>query len=391
VRIAHVSDCYLPRLGGIEIHISELAARQRAAGHDVTVITSTRGFERLESMAIVRVDPARTQPARISYRRSASVRKAIGHGRYDVVHVHASAFSPLAYLAAHYCARHRIPAVLTVHSLWARATPVFHMLDRLAHWSDWPVEWTAVSQAAAAAPCQVLAGRAVVGIVPNGVDPDAWLVPRVDGPVDELRVVAVGRLAPRKRTMHLARILLDARRRLPHRIRLSVEIVGDGPQRRRLERYLARHRMHDWVRLRGALERDEIREVFARSDVFAAPAVLESFGIAALEARCAGLAVLARAGTGMHEFIDPGVEGWLVNSDREMADMIVDLALDRCRLQKVTGHNRHRRVGINWSMVLDRYDQLYRCAGARLEPSWPATAAVSEAAPLEETVPVGAR
>jgi glycosyltransferase involved in cell wall biosynthesis len=391
VRIAHVSDCYLPRLGGIEIHVSDLAARQRAAGHEVTVITSTRGLERLESPGIVRVDPARTQPARISYRRSAGVRKAVGHDGYDVIHVHASAFSPLAYLAAHYCARHRIPAVLTVHSLWARATPLFQMADRLTHWTDWPVEWTAVSHAAAAALTHVLAGRAVVTIVPNGVDPDPWLVPRIAGRVDELRLVAVGRLAPRKRTMHLAHILLAARRRLPNRIRLSVEIVGEGSQRRRLERYLARHGMSDWVRLRGALDRDEIRGIFARSDVFVAPAVLESFGIAALEARCAGLPVLARAGTGVQEFIDPGVEGWLVDSDREMADLIVDLALDQNRLEDVAVHNRRLRVGINWSMVLDRYDRQYRCAAARLGRSWPVTLVGPEAVPFDEAVPVGGR
>jgi glycosyltransferase involved in cell wall biosynthesis len=265
------------------------------------------------------------------------------------------------------------------------------MADRLTRWSDWPVEWTAVSHAAAAAPRQVLAGRAVVGIVPNGVDPGPWLVPRIAGHVDELRLVAVGRLARRKRTMHLAHLLLDARRRLPSRIRLSVEIIGDGPQRRRLERYLDRHRMRDWVTLRGTLDRNEIREVFARSDVFAAPAVLESFGIAALEARCAGLPVLARAGTGVQEFIDPDVDGWLVNSDREMADLIVELALDRHRLQKVAVHNQHLQVGINWSMVVDRYEQQYRCAAARLGRSWPGTAVAQEAVPVDEAVPVGGR
>jgi len=41
VRIAHVTDFYLPRLGGIEMHVSDLALRQVEAGHEVEVITSS--------------------------------------------------------------------------------------------------------------------------------------------------------------------------------------------------------------------------------------------------------------------------------------------------------------------------------------------------------------
>ena len=40
MRIAHVTDFYLPRLGGIELHVSDLSDRQRAAGHEVEVLTS---------------------------------------------------------------------------------------------------------------------------------------------------------------------------------------------------------------------------------------------------------------------------------------------------------------------------------------------------------------
>ncbi|HEY3605375.1 MAG TPA: hypothetical protein VGL04_11950, partial [Sporichthyaceae bacterium] len=41
LRIAHVTDFYLPRCGGIELQVRDLATRQVAAGHRVTVLTST--------------------------------------------------------------------------------------------------------------------------------------------------------------------------------------------------------------------------------------------------------------------------------------------------------------------------------------------------------------
>lgn len=386
MRIAHVSDCFLPRLGGIEMHVRDLAERQRDAGHEVTVITSTRGENRADGPEIVRVDRGDTKPGRIGYGRSAGVGTLLDAGGYELVHVHPSAFSPLAYLAAHHAARRRIPAVVTVHSLWAGTTPLFRFADRLLRWSEWPAEWTAVSRAAASALREVLAGSAEVTVVPNGVDPDLWQVKPAAGPPDELRIVAVGRLAPRKRTMHLARLLLDAQRRLPSRVRLSIEIIGEGPERRALERYLRHHGMTGWVHLRGALDRDDIRAVFARCDLFVAPAALESFGIAALEARCAGVPVLARAGTGVEDFVRQDREGWLVGSDRAMADLIVSLALDRVRLERVASHNRRVAAGINWALVLERYDRVYRTAAARHGVSWPQSAPA-----LPSSVPVGRR
>jgi len=38
VKILHVTDSYLPTIGGIELHIRDLADRQQAAGHDVAVV-----------------------------------------------------------------------------------------------------------------------------------------------------------------------------------------------------------------------------------------------------------------------------------------------------------------------------------------------------------------
>ncbi|HEY5553464.1 MAG TPA: glycosyltransferase, partial [Cellulomonas sp.] len=43
MRIVHVSDCFPPRTGGIESQVSDLAAQQALAGHEVHVLTATLG------------------------------------------------------------------------------------------------------------------------------------------------------------------------------------------------------------------------------------------------------------------------------------------------------------------------------------------------------------
>jgi glycosyltransferase involved in cell wall biosynthesis len=369
MRIVHVTDCYLPRLGGIELNVHDLAEQQAAAGHDVVVITSTLASDPDTPLAggtVIRVaGGSATKPGRIGYHRSWFGRHSLRGQCFDVVHIHASSFSPLSFVTAHYATRQGVPTVATVHSLWAKATPLFQIADRITGWAEWPVEWSAVSNAAAVALRRVLAGRAPVTVLPNGIDPRAWTVTPVAADRNHLRVVVVGRLAARKRTMHLARILLAARHRLPPGTLLGVEIIGDGPERGPLERFLRHHSMTDWVHLRGRLDRQEIRAVLARSDLFLAPALLESFGIAALEARCSGLPILARAGTGTQDFVRHEIEGWLADSDAAMADLIVSLAADRNRLDQVGAHNRSVAPAITWPLVLDRCDTLYQRAALR--------------------------
>ncbi|BDZ59128.1 hypothetical protein GCM10025872_27850 [Barrientosiimonas endolithica] len=43
MRVALLSDCYLPRLGGIEVQVHDLARSLREAGHEAVIITATQG------------------------------------------------------------------------------------------------------------------------------------------------------------------------------------------------------------------------------------------------------------------------------------------------------------------------------------------------------------
>ena len=90
MRIAHVSDCYLPRLGGIELHVHDLALRQAAAGHDVTVITTTggpaTGFSDVAA-TVVRIGETAGSPEAIDYFKSGRGRRAVADKTFDVVHV----------------------------------------------------------------------------------------------------------------------------------------------------------------------------------------------------------------------------------------------------------------------------------------------------------------
>jgi glycosyltransferase involved in cell wall biosynthesis len=120
--------------------------------------------------------------------------------------------------------------------------------------------------------------------------------------------------------------------------------------------------MTDWVEMTGRLERHEISQRLAGADVYVAPAVLESFGIAALEARCAGVPVVASSRSGVGEFLRHGVEGLLARDDCAMAEALVSLLTDSSLRTSIAAHNQTVRTGYDWQAACDNAERKYRQA-----------------------------
>jgi len=371
MRIAHVSDCYLPRLGGIERQVHELAVRQQSAGHDVAVVTSAPGADQGSSEeecdGVQVIAPRRlpgVNPSRVRWDRSLRGRRTVLTGGFDLVHVHASSFSPLAFLTAKAASQAGIPTALTAHSLLADHTPLFRWADSIVRWGRWPVAWSAVSTVAAR-PVQQIVGPSVdVAVLPNGVDPALWKVNRTSRDPARVVVASVGRLAVRKRPLAFLRMLRAVRSQLPEDIRLEGVLVGEGPLRVKIERYIARHRMESWVSLPGAACHEQIRDLYAEADIYVAPATLESFGIAALEAHCAGLPVVAHSGSGVADFITNGVDGFLVDNERNMVESIANLCASPLLREQMGSHIQAQDPAIDWCRVLAATDELYARARA---------------------------
>jgi glycosyltransferase involved in cell wall biosynthesis len=153
---------------------------------------------------------------------------------------------------------------------------------------------------------------------------------------------------------------------------LHTVVIGDGPLRRTLERTMRVTDSADAVTLLGAADPTRIRSVLAASDVYVAPAVRESFGIAALEARSAGLPVVCFASSGITDFITHGKDGLLVEDDNAMARAIASLAVDPALLRRLQHHSRSIPPAIEWQDALAGADALYaRVLTAPLRPAEP--------------------
>ncbi len=123
-------------------------------------------------------------------------------------------------------------------------------------------------------------------------------------------------------------------------------------------RYLERHRL-PWVELPGRLAPAALRDLYHRADLYLSPGELEAFGIAALEARTAGLPVLARAGTGVSEFVEAGVEGVVAPSDAALAAATARLVGDPMERASMAAACRARPPAVTWPHVVERSAEFY--------------------------------
>ena len=97
---------------------------------------------------------------------------------------------------------------------------------------------------------------------------------------------------------------------------------------------------------------------------FVLPSERESFGIAALEARAAGLPVIAMLASGVRDFIRHGIDGLLAHDERELSRHIARMALDG----EFRNYVRHRNVSVSlpydWADVRAMHLALYEHAAA---------------------------
>ena len=363
MKIALISDWYHPRVGGLEVHLRDLAKRLQGAGHDVHVITPTEGDTTVDGVPVHRTSGPRAPRFGfvVAPRALQSIANVLASERFDVAHAHVSIVSPAAIGGASRAQRLGIPTAVTFHSVVPQTRLLASFLDLFIHSSRWPVVYSAVS-ARVARDVQPLAGARTIRLLPNGIDQSFWhasiRVPETDKR-RTFEIVSVMRLNAKKRPFALIEMMRRLVARLPVGESARLRIAGDGPLRARVERAIGRFRLAQHVELLGVQSRQALRELFAEADVFVLPTVRESFGLAALEARCAGLPVVAMAASGVAEIIEHGREGLLAHSDAELVAHVLSLANDADRRARIAAHNRATLPGCDWETVLDDHLDLY--------------------------------
>jgi glycosyltransferase involved in cell wall biosynthesis len=167
-------------------------------------------------------------------------------------------------------------------------------------------------------------------IVANFVDP----MPAKEGQSLIADIVTTGRLDDRKNHRFLLEVLAEAKK-TGHR--LTLDIFGEGPRRRDLERWITELGLDGQVNLRGY--RRDVRNFLPRYRVYAHAAYGEVSPLAVIEALAAGLPVLAPGIGPIAEICDDGVEGrfWPLDNPVKATSILLEiLGSEPVRLKAAT-------------------------------------------------------
>jgi glycosyltransferase involved in cell wall biosynthesis len=166
---------------------------------------------------------------------------------------------------------------------------------------------------------QVLEGigrTARTSVVYNGVDPELFSPnPQpASTPSQTLTILSGGNLIPIKGHELLIRAAGTLAAEFPA---VRWELIGDGPERSRLQALAGQLQVADRVSFLGRRSRQQVAEAMRRCTLFALPSRYEGLGCVYLEAMSTAKPAIACRGQGIAEIIQHGSNGFLVGPDNE--------------------------------------------------------------------------
>jgi glycosyltransferase involved in cell wall biosynthesis len=181
-----------------------------------------------------------------------------------------------------------------------------------------------------------------ISIVPNAADvPDPLTIQPF--PIDTpLRVIAVARLVPWKGLDGLIEVVAG----LPD---CGLIIVGDGPDRPKLQGIIDARGVGDRVQLLGIRQRDDALSLMAASDVFVLNSSWEGLSHTLLEAMALGVPAIATAVGASPDVVIDGENGCLIDAgdNRALRDVLARLAGDPAERRRLA--DGARRTALRYS------------------------------------------
>ncbi|MEO8504228.1 MAG: N-acetyl-alpha-D-glucosaminyl L-malate synthase BshA [Acidobacteriota bacterium] len=365
-----IGICCYPTFGGSGVVATELAMALAAAGDEVHVISYAlpSRLSLLEPRltyheVVVPLYPLFEYPPYSEALATKMVEVARYHG-LDVLHVHYAVPNAVsAVLAREILKPQPIKVVTTLHG--TDITLVGNDPNYLAT-TRYGIEAsdavTAVSESLRLQTMTNLSTTKEIHVVPNFIDPARYERAKTQpgarrwGHPGEHMLVHISNFRPVKRVLDVVRVFELVREKLPARLLL----LGDGPDRAKVEQYCRAHDLCPWITFIGNLPL--VEEVLVGADLFLLPSETESFGLAALEAISCKVPVIASQAGGLPEVIVDGENGFLrpVGDVEGMAKAALSLLEDPERRRAFGEHGRAWTLAhFRQDAVVKRYRDLY--------------------------------
>lgn len=289
MRIALVTDAWLPQVNGVVTTLGHVVRQLEAMGDDVLVINPQ----------VFHTYPMPRYPEiRLAWFPGRKVRRMLREFKPDAIHI--AAEGPLGIAARLHCGKKRIPFNTSYHTQFPQYLRKYVAVPegwtyRVMRWFHGKANATLVPTARVKEELDER-GFANVRVWTRGVETDLFKPgDKSFLPGERPIMLSVGRIAREKNI----EAFLEAD------VPGTKYIVGDGPARAGLEKkYPKAHFV-------GVKKGAELAQHYAAADVFVFPSRTDTFGVVMLEAMACGVPVAAYPVTGPIDVVSPGVSGAL--------------------------------------------------------------------------------
>lgn len=363
MRICHFTSTFFPRVGGVEIVVSNLARCQHEAGNRVIVITPRiRGTDNRVSVPYRVVHYSRPSSKRY-LTRQVLLRLLWEHRKdpFDVLHCH-SAY-PHGYVASTFYQLTGVPVIVTPHGPTdimreeqIRRSPVLE--KRLAKGMRTAAGITAISN-------HIFDEIVSIGgistdkvhVIPNGVNLDDFTrAERIT--LDFPFVFAMGRMVHQKGFDHLLHAFSGVIQQTPD---LHLLIAGEGVHRRDYELLAASLGLGARVQFLGLVQGSQKIAFMKGAEFFICPSRFEPFGIVVLEAMASGIPVVANRVGGIIDIIEEGKQGLFAEptSVESLRDAILLLHREPEKRKQMSNLALEKAQEYDWSIINQKYMDVY--------------------------------
>jgi len=187
-------------------------------------------------------------------------------------------------------------------------------------------------------------------VIPTPVDASVFF--RGYKPDRQQRLVTVANLVPLKGIDILIKALHEGPR-------VELMVIGDGPERKRLEELSSELKLKEFVTFTGFISQEKLSEYLHSSSIFVLPSLSEGVPRSILEAMASGMFIIATEVGGIPDVIADGKNGFLVPpNDVDALSNAIRLALaDTRKLNAIGETNRIEAqrydVGVIGREILD--------------------------------------
>jgi teichuronic acid biosynthesis glycosyltransferase TuaC len=267
----------------------------------------------------------------------------------DLIHAHAAL--PCGHVAALLSRELGIPFVVTVHGLDAyftnQVSGYFGLgCERISRWVYKSAQRViCISEKVREKVLEKV--RADATVIYNGVDPQLFS-PSTEADASN-SILSVGNLIPIKGQELLLRAFAAVQDQFPG---VECDLVGDGPERQRLEKLSEELSISGKVHFLGRKSRKDLAGAMKRCLLFALPSRYEGLGCVYLEAMACEKPVIACAQQGIEEIIQHGRNGWLMEpgSLPDMTDALLQLLGD-AHARRQIGEEARRTILAGYTLA----------------------------------------